>query len=190
MPQTPDDMMSAVSRSLAARTGRSLQEWLSLVQGSGLDPLDQNAVRAWLKREYGVPQNSQWAIADAAARSAGWVPPTVGEYLDRQYAGAKAALRPVYEALAAAIGALGDDVTVEGRGSYIPFVRGRQFAAIAAAARDRVDLGLRFTDPPDSTRLQPSSGPGQATHKLSLRTARDVDDEVIDLLQAAYEQNA
>jgi predicted transport protein len=189
MPRTPDDMMSAVSQSLAARTGRSLQEWLALIQGSGLDPLDQNAVRGWLKREYGVPQNSQWAIADAAAKSAGWVPPTVEEYLDRQYAGAKAALRPVYEALATAIGALGDDVTVEGRGSYIPFVRGRQFAAIAAATRDRVDLGLRFIDPPGGARLQPSSGPGQATHKLPLRDVREVDAEVLDLLHAAYEQN-
>ena len=190
MPRTPDDMLSAVSQSLAARTGRSLEEWLALVQASQLDPLDQNAVRGWLRREHGVPQNSQWAIADAAARSAGWVPPTVPEYLDRQYAGAKAALRPVYEALAAAIGQLGDDVTVEGRGSYIPFVRGRQFAAIAAAARDRVDLGLRFTDPPDAGRLQPASGPGQATHKVSLRSVDDVDDEVLYLLHVAYQQNA
>jgi hypothetical protein len=64
MPLTPDDMMSAVSQSLAARTGRSLEEWLAIVQASGLDPLDQNAVRGWLRRGYGVPQNSQWAIAD------------------------------------------------------------------------------------------------------------------------------
>jgi predicted transport protein len=190
MARTPDDMMSAVSRSLATRTGRSLPEWLALVQASGLDPLDQNAVRGWLRREYGVPQNSQWAIADAAARSAGWVPPIVSEYLDRQYGGAKAALRPVYDALAEAIGRLGDDVTVEGRGSYIPFVRGRQFAAVAAATRDRVDLGLRFTDPPQAARLQPGGGPGQATHKISLRSVQEVDAEVDDLLRVAYEQNA
>ena len=112
------------------------------------------------------------------------------EYLDRQYAGAQAALRPVYEALAAAIGKLGDDVSVEGRGSYIPFVRGRQFAAIAAAARDRVDLGLRFTDPPDAARLQESSGPGQATHKVSFRNMGEVDAEIVRLLRVAYEQNA
>ena len=190
MPRTPDDMLSAVSQSLAARTGRSLAEWLALVQASGLDPLDQNAVRGWLRREYGVPQNSQWAIADAAARSAGWVPPTVSEYLDRQYAGAKAGLRPVYEALAAAIAELGDDVTVEGRGSYIPFVRGRQFAAIAASTRDRVDLGLRFSDPPQAARLQPGGGPGQATHKISLRSVQEVDADVECLLGVAYEQNA
>jgi hypothetical protein len=97
-------MMSAVSQSLAARTGRSLQEWVALVQASGLDPLDQNAVRGWLRR-------------------------------------------------------------------------------------DRVDLGLRFTDPPRSARLAPATGPGQATHKVSLRGVGDADDEVQSLLRAAYDQN-
>jgi hypothetical protein len=190
MAQTPDEMMSAVSASLAARTGRSLDEWIALVRASGIDPLDQNAVRRWLRAEHGVPQNSQWAIADAAARAAGWVRPTVAEYVDGQYRGGKAGLRPIYDQLAAFISALGDDVTIEGRGGYTPFVRGRQFAAVAAATRDRVDVGLRFTDPPHSDRLQPASAPGQATHKLSLRAVADVDDEVLRLLHLAYQQNA
>src|ERR1700722_14342969 len=171
-------MMGAVIGSLAARTGRSLDEWLALVEASGIDPLDQNAVRRWLRAEHSVPQNSQWAIADAAARAAGWARPSVEDYIDRQYSGAKAALRPIYDAVAGAIGQLGDDITVEGRGGYTPFVRGRQFAAVAAAARDRVDLGLRFTDPPPSGRLTASTGPGQATHKIALRSVADVDDEV------------
>jgi hypothetical protein len=187
--KTPDEMMGAVTASLAARTGRSLEEWVALVQASGIDPLDQNAVRRWLRVEHGVPQNSQWAIADAAARAAGWVRPTVEEYIDSQYRGAKAALRPIYDALAGAIVRLGDDVSVEGRGGYTPFVRGRQFAAVAAAARDRVDLGLRFTDAPASGRLQPSSGPGQATHKIALRSVAEVDDEVLHLVRLAYDQN-
>jgi hypothetical protein len=190
MPSTPDEMLSAVSASLAARTGRSLDEWLALVRASGVDPLDQAAVRRWLKAEHGVPQNSQWAIADAAAVAAGWQRPTVAQYVDGQYQGAKAALRPIYDALAAAITGLGDDVTVEGRGTYTPFVRGRQFAAVAAATRDRVDVGLRFSDPPEAARLQPATAPGQATHKLSLRSVAEVDDEVRRLLRVAYEQNA
>jgi predicted transport protein len=189
MPQTPDGMLGTVSESLTARTGRSLEQWLALVRSSGVDPLDQAAVRGWLRREHGVPQNSQWAIADAAAREAGWVRPTASEYIDRQYAGAKAALRPIFDALAGAIEELGHDVTVEGRGSYTPFVRGRQFAAVAAATRDRVDLALRFTDPPDAARLQSGGGPGQATHKVSLRDAREVDAQVVHLLRVAYEQN-
>jgi hypothetical protein len=140
MGQTPDEMLSAVSASLATRTGRSLDEWIALVQGSGLDPLDQNAVRGWLRSVHGVPQNSQWAIADAAAQAAGWRRPSVDEYIDSQYSGPKAALRPIYAAVAAAMGDLGDDVTIEGRGTYTPFVRGRQFAAIVPATRDRVGV--------------------------------------------------
>jgi Domain of unknown function (DUF4287) len=116
-------MLSAVSASLAARTGRPLREWAALVQASGIDPLDQNAVRRWLRTEHGVPQNSQWAIADSAAR-------------------------------------------------------------------DRVDLGLRFADPPPPGRLQPAKAPGQATHKISLRSVQEVDDEVRHLLRLAYQQSA
>jgi hypothetical protein len=186
---SPDDMMSAVLGSLAARTGRSLPEWLALVSSSGIDPLDQNAVRRWLRTDHGLPQNSQWAVADAAARAAGWVRPTVRAYVDGQYTGAKAALRPIYDAVSVLALSLGDDVTVEGRSTYVPFVRARQFAAVAAAARDRVDLGLRFTSPPSGERLVAASAPGQATHKVGLHSAGEVDDEVAGWLAAAYAQN-
>src|ERR671932_535761 len=171
-------MMSAVAGSMARRTGRSLEEWVGLVAGSGLDPLDQNGVRRWLREVHGVPQNSQWAIADAAARAAGWERPTVEQYVDGQYTGRKAALRPVFDAVRAAAEALGEDVMIEGRGTYTPFVRRRQFAAAAPATATRLDLGLRFVDPPDSDRLRAATAPGQATHKVALATVDDVDDEV------------
>jgi predicted transport protein len=185
---TPDEMFGAVAGSLADRTGHTLEEWVALVRTSGVDPLDQNAVRRWLKDVHGVRQNSQWAIADAAARDAGWVRPSVEEYIDGQFTGKKAALRPIFEAVRAAAMSLGDDVTVEGRGTIVPFVRRRQFAAVAATA-SRIDLGLRLPDPPASARLQPATAPGTATHKIQLLTGTDVDDEVRALLRAAYEQN-
>src|SRR5260370_3691001 len=109
-----------------------------------------------------MPQYSQVAIADTYARAAVWYRPSVAQNGDGQYRGAKAPLRPIYDALAAAIGELGDDGTVEGRGTYAPFVRGRQFAAVAAAPKDRVDLGLRFTDPPSAGPPRPSPGPALA----------------------------
>jgi predicted transport protein len=185
----PEDMMSAVTESIAERTGRSMAEWVALVDASGVDPLDQNAVRTWLRDVHGVRQNTQWAIADEVARAAGWVRPTVEQYIDGQYTGAKSALRPVFDAVRDAALALGDDVTVEGRGTYVPFVRRRQFAAAAAATSSRVDLGLRLPEPPPSARLEPAKAPGSATHRVRLTSVADVDDEVHALLRAAYEQN-
>jgi hypothetical protein len=189
MPDSPEEMMGAMAASLRDRTGRDLDEWVSMVKGSGLDPLDQNAVRRWLKEEHGVLQNSQWVIADAAARAAGWVRPSVDEYIDQQYRGAKAGLRPIYDRLADVILGLGPGINVEGRSTYTPFVRGRQFAAVAPATKTRVDVGLRFTDPPASARLAAAKAPGQATHKVSVTSLDEVDDELVDLLRIAYDQN-
>jgi predicted transport protein len=182
-------MMSAVTDSIEERTGRSMAEWVALVGTSGVDPLDQNAVRRWLREVHGVRQNTQWAIADEVARAAGWVRPTVEQYVDDQYTGAKSALRPVFDAVREAAVALGDDVTIEGRGTYVPFVRRRQFAAVAAATSSRLDLGLRLPDPPACARLEPAKAPGSATHRVRLTSVDDVDGEVRALLRAAYEQN-
>jgi hypothetical protein len=55
---TPEDMLSAVSASLAARTGRSLDEWVALVQAHDIDPLDRSAVRRWLRSEHGIAQTA------------------------------------------------------------------------------------------------------------------------------------
>ncbi|HEX6785931.1 MAG TPA: DUF5655 domain-containing protein [Acidimicrobiales bacterium] len=187
---TPDEMMAAVSSGLRERTGHTLDEWVAMVDAAGLDPLDQNAVRRWLKTEHGVPQNSQWAIADAAARAAGWERPSVEGYVDSQYVGPKAVLRPIYDRLAGELLALGHDVSVEGRSTYTPFVRGRQFAAVAPSTRTRVDLGLRFTDPPASGRLLTTSPVGQCTHRVALTEVNEVDDEVRGLMRVAYEQNS
>jgi len=45
----------------------------------------------------GIGQNSQWVIAIAAADKAGWQRPTADGYIESQFAGAKAALRPIFD---------------------------------------------------------------------------------------------
>ena len=187
--KSPDDMMAAVTGSMKERTGRSLEEWVALVQKSRIDPLDQLAVRRWLKSEHGVLQNTRWAIANNAAIAAGWTRPDVETYIDSQYDGAKAGLRPIFDALREIIEDFGDDISAEGRKTYTPFVRRRQFVAIAAATATRIDVGLRYTDPPKSGLIKPAAAPGQATHKLSLTKPSEITKDVERLLRLAYEQN-
>lgn len=111
----PTDMMAAVAESMKERTGRTLEEWVAVVTAGGIDPLDQTGVRRWLKSEHGVAQNSQWAVADAAARGAGWHRPSAEEYVDQQYVGAKQALRPLFDRVREIVEAFGADVTIGGR---------------------------------------------------------------------------
>lgn len=70
-----------------------------------------------------------------------------------------------------------------------PFGRARQLAAVAAASRNRVDLGLRFTVVPTGERLTAASAPGQSTQKVALGSVDEVDDEVAGWPAEAYAQN-
>lgn len=185
-------MMASVTASMAERTGRSVEEWVEAVKAAGLDPLDQKSVRAWLRDAHGVPQNSQWAIADAAARGAGWQRPDTDAYTDNLYAGPKADLRPIHDAIITLAEGLGDDAHREGRGTYIPVVRRTQFVAVAPGPRNTVRVGFRFRGAvPDDERLSPARGFAQATHWLHLPAEADEDDlrSLEPLLEAAYDQN-
>lgn len=186
---SPSDMMESMTDNLKTHTGKTLEEWVEHVLASDLDPLDQKSVRNWLKKEHGLLQNSQWTIADAAARAAGWVRPSVEGYIDSQYQGQKAALRPIFDALREIIEGLGEDISVGGRNGYTPFVRKRQFAAVRVSSRTRIDLGLRFKQAPQLELLSTKSLLGQSTHKISLSLVEDITDEVKELIRLAYEQN-
>lgn len=64
-----------------------------------------------------------------------------------------------------------------------------EWVALAAAARNRIDVGCRYEDPPESDLLYPARAPGQATHKFSLTSVDEITDEVERLVRAAYDQN-
>lgn len=214
---SPNSMMGAMANSMRERTGRTVEQWLEVIGVDGPDPLDQKAMRAWLKKEHGLAQNTQWTLADAAARQAGWAPPTVDEYVDQLYSGKKAALRPLHDRVSALILSLGDDVRAEGRGTYIPFVRNSQFAAVAPGPRGQLRVGVRLRRPEDLTRLlEDVQGAGegdsdgersvvveeaknfaQATHWVHLvpevdagpQAATEPGAALEPLLRAAYDQN-
>jgi Domain of unknown function (DUF5655)/Domain of unknown function (DUF4287) len=188
----PEDMTAAVAASMKDRTGRSLAQWVTAVQESGMDPLDQKAVRRWLKDVHGVPQNSQWAIAFSAAEAAGWVRPSADGYTDSLYAGGKAALRPLHDAVLGIALSLGEDVEPQGRGTYIPLVRKSQFAAIAPGPKGTLRVGFRYrATVPNDPRLEPARGFAQATHWVHLPgdTGREDVGWLEPLLAEAYRQN-
>lgn len=191
--QSPEELSAAVTASMRSRTGRTLAEWVDLVEQSGIDPLDQLGVRTWLRDTHGVPQNSQWAIAFEVAGRAGWVRPTPEGFADQLYVGAKAALRPLHDAVVAAAAGLGPDARVEGRGTYTPVVCRTQFVAVAPGPRGTLRVGFRFrSTPPADERLAPAKGFAQATHWVHVPGDADPDaaaSGLLDLLHAAYDQN-
>jgi hypothetical protein len=178
----PQEMLAT----LPEKTGRSVDEWIAALEASPAASGTHTQQREWLQGE-GLGRNHAsavlWWRKNGPALQAG------GDALvDKQFSGKRAALRPLYEELAGFVRGLGDDVEVLPRGTYVTFARAAQFA-IAKPGSGRVDLGLRLPGVEPTERLLDagSFGSGSITHKLALRDAAELDDDVRGYLRAAYD---
>ena len=179
-------MRAAVARNLPEKTGRSLEEWVEVVRAG---PGGSRKERVeWLKREHGLGHVQAGTVVEAADRAPGERSPTAEELIDAQYDG-KSELRRVFERLRAEIEAVGDDVEVEPRKTYVAFSRGRQFALAQPSTRDRLDVGLALAEAGNGDRLRPadSFGSERITHRVAVRSPDEVDAELVAWLRRAYE---
>ncbi len=78
------------------------------------------------------------------------------------------------------------------RQTYVSFVRQRQFALVQPTTRATVDLGLVLPGHEPAERLRPagSFGSGRTTHRVTLGSLDEIDDQVREWLRAAYAGDA
>lgn len=165
--------------------------WISYPKKTSGIETDLGREEVWLPlRDAGWQAVRQVAVDDVwSAVRFKQTAPAQADPIAAQYAGAKAALRPIYDALIAAARALGDDVTTGVRQSYVTLQRGNSFAAVAPTTRTRVDLALKLKGVPAAGRLEENTGVGGGalTHKIALSGVDEVDAQVREWLRMAYE---
>lgn len=183
-----DQATNNMIQNLENKTGKSFDEWLSIARGSNLQK--HKELLNWLKSEYGLTYGYANLVALKALES-----PSIAEaedpetlLLDAQYSGVKAELRPIYEAVIAAVKNFGDDVGVSPKKTYVSLRRGKQFAIVQPSTKTRVDVGINLGEIEPTTRLELSgSFNGMVSHRVRLETVDQVDDEFLGWLKLAYE---
>jgi hypothetical protein len=182
---------------LKQKTGRSLEEWITHIKKAG--PKDEKARREWLKAEYGLSTNSAWWLAersDGKGLAAGDPDLYLEEAerdVEKMFSGAKAALRPIYDALLKLGLKLGKDVKACPCQTIVPLYRKHVFAQIKPTTQTRIDLGFALGDTKAKGRLIDTGGfakKDRITHRIPLMSIKDIDDEVKHWLQVAYERDA
>jgi len=114
---------------------------------------------------------------------------TPAELIEAQYAD-RPQLRPVFDAVVAALPALGQ-VTVQARKTLVSLVGPRRtFAVVQATTKSRVDLGLRLDASEPGGRLLAARDIGAANLRIALTGPGDIDDEALGWLRRAYDENA
>ena len=182
---------------LPQKTGRSLDEWLRLVEEQG--PATVKERTAWLKSEHGLGTNSATWIA---ATSLGTMEETgdadtylrrAVESVDAMFSGRKAALRPLYDELLRTGLAVGPDVKACPCSTIVPLYRNHVFAQIKPSTATRIDLGFALKDTPVTGRLIDTGGyakKDRITHRIPIASLEEIDEEVRRWLRVAYEMDA
>jgi len=188
MPTTPGEMVTAILAKLPAKTGRTLEEWMALVEASGL--AEKKARVEWLKAEHGLGTVTAQVIVGKMDGSANVYDDAEG-LVNGQYSGPKAGLRPLYETLVAMGRALGEDVTLKPCRTYVTLARRSQFAVIQPTTRTRIDLGLSLRGVEcDLTPVKKLGGGEAITHRIPIAEAADITPAVGEWLRKAYALNA
>lgn len=164
------------------KTGKSLEAWKELLQTKGFEK--HSEALNYLKKEHGVTHGFANTIV-ALFRDKGESPE---DHVSNQYKG-KESLFPIYEKLLAMAGELGAEVRIVPKKTTVSLVRQKQFALIKPATKTRIDLGLKLRNTPPAGRLGESGPFGtMCTHRVQITHIDEVDMEVRDWLQAAYEE--
>ena len=189
-------MVQAWISSLKSKTGRSLDEWLSLARKSG--PKDEPSLRAWFKSAHNLPTNSAWWLAERTfGKGTGEDSPeaylaSAARYVNDQYSAKRAPLRPIFDALYHLSRSLGKDVRICPAKTIVPIYRRHVIAQIKPSTNTRVDFGLCLTTYKGKLpkRLVDTGGlakKDRITHRFELTTPAQVDPDVARYLKLAYD---
>jgi hypothetical protein len=166
-------------------TGRTVADFAAAVAERGID--GHAKILAFLKAEYGLSHGNANALALRIRELAAGGPPPEDALLEAQYAGPKAALRPVYERLRAVAAGLGPDVEVVVQKTGVALRRRKQFGLAQAPSAKRVALGLNLASAPAGERVVPTPG-AMCGYRVDLADEAAVDADVVAWLRSAYEQ--
>jgi hypothetical protein len=182
---------------LPQKTGRSLDEWLALTKKSG--PSTEKQRREWLKKEHSLGTNSAAWIAERLESKGveedspeGYLK-TATEWVEAQYSGPRALLRPLYEELLRLGLSLGKDVKACPCKTMVPLYRNHVFAQIKPSTNTRIDLGFALGNRKTPKRLIDTGGyekKDRITRRIEIKSKTDIDDEVKRWLEKAYEGDA
>jgi hypothetical protein len=179
-------MRDMFARLLVERTGEDAATWNQRIEREQFQ--DEKSLRDWLagRGVTGYPQTflvmERFGYPDFFIASADQL--IDGQYADRPH------LRPILDAVLDAVAGLGE-VVVQARKTYVSLLTGRRtFARVQPTTRNRVDLALRLEGQEPGGRLQPSRIQENTPLQISLTGPEEVDAEVLDWLQRAYEENS
>lgn len=180
-----DPQIATMEANIREKTGKPVSHWVEVVNKSGLEK--HGEIVKHLKADHGFTHGYANLVAHQALKSSADHHED-DDLLAAQYAGPKAPLKPIYEAVVKVVQGFGRDVELAPKKAYVSLRRKKQFALIQPSTRTRVDLGINLGGKAPQGRLEASgSFNAMVSHRVRLETPKDVDSDVKSWLREAYD---
>jgi len=195
-PHPSIQMMQDWITALPTKTGRSLPQWLALIQKEG--PPGEEARGEWLKKEHAFgTNNARWLAERSVGKGSADDDPVAylrecPKLVDAMYSGKKASLRPIHDALVELGLSIGDEVKICPCATIVPLFRNHVFAQVKPSTNTRIDLGLALGDSKVPNRLIDTGGfakKDRITHRIPISSLDEIDEEVGKWLRKAYDRD-
>ncbi len=186
MPKSPEEMEAAMVAHMKEKTGKTMPQWLKIAKSSKLEKHGQ--LVKFLKTDHGMTHGFANLVAHSLLRSSA-SSSAPDDLVEAQYAGKKEGLRPIYNALMAAVKKLGGELEDAPKKAYVSLRRSKQFAIVQPSTATRLDLGLNLKGVDTTDRLEASgSFNSMVSHRVRMTSKGDVDAEVKGWLKEAFER--
>ena len=182
-----DQAWQTMIQNLEEKTGKSLAEWVKIAKAS--KPAKHGELVKFLKSDHGLTHGYANLVAQRTLADSDEGKAAADDPVAAQYAGEKAGLRLIYDALVTAVGKFGSDVEVSPKKTCVSLRRSKQFALIQPTTKTRVDVGINLKGVAPKGRLEASgSFNAMVSHRVRVENIKDVDKELIGWLKDAYDQ--
>ena len=171
-------------KNLEEKTGKSINEWISIVNNSALEK--HGELVSMLKEKYGIGHGYANMVVHRAKESGAASSP--GEDLvTEQYKG-KDSLKALYDKIIKEINQFGKDIELSPKKAYVSVRRKKQFAILQPSTKTRLDVGLMLKDTPASGKLETAgSWNAMCTHRIKIENAADITPQLIKWIRQSYD---
>ena len=173
---------------LLRKTGKDTSYWAGQARAAGIK--NDGELRTWMRDGFGVTGYAQYAVSWDMFGYPEFMLRDADELMDGQYA-SHPQLRPIADAILGWASAT-EGVEIQMRKGYVSLHSPRRkFAQVTRTSKTAVDVALRL-DAPAEGRIETvrTRADDPFTRKVRLTSADQVDDELLDILVAALEQNS
>ena len=185
-----DKAVATQLANIEAKTGKTLQEFRGILQGSGLSK--HGELRAYVMEKFGLGHGDANTLVHLVNRSDGTgaaAGKSEADVLEEIYAGPKAVLRPIHDAIMAILQPMGEFEVAPKKG-YVSLRRKKQFAMVGPATKTQVEIGINAKDlGPAADRLVAQAPGGMCQYKVRVSSVGEVDAELGSWLRQAFDSS-